>query len=66
LLLGYDPKKVSDEKGLTNFIGIAEYFLGVMTIIFSFLMNLSSILVYIWLGIFIVAGIVIMLQARRY
>ena len=66
LLIGYDPKKVGDEKGLTNFIGTAEYFLGVMTIIFSFLMNRYSILVYVWLGIFVVSGVVIMLQARRY
>lgn len=61
LIAGYDPEKVKDERGLTRFIGITTFIIGLFTILFPWAYGPDKAKPLFWILYYCVPVIIIAL-----
>lgn len=70
LIAGCDQTKVKDEKGLSRFIGIFTFIIGLFTILFPWVLDIEKFKPLIWVLYFcvpvIVIAVVMVIGASRY
>jgi hypothetical protein len=65
LIPGYRPDKVQNPEGLINFIGLAHYALGIVTIILSFLITINPTFLEVWfLAVIVYAAVIVFWSGR--
>lgn len=66
LIPGYNPDKVRDPESLINFMGLAHYALGIITIVLSFLMRSNPAFLEVWFMMVIVYAVVVVFWSGRF
>ena len=61
LIAGYDPAKVKDEQGLSRFIGVLTFFIGLFTILFPWVYGFEKTKPLLWVLYYCVPIIILVL-----
>jgi hypothetical protein len=66
LIPGYNPQKIGNPYGLINFMGLAHYSLGILTIVLSFLMKSNPAFLEVWFMMVVVYAVVVVFWSGRF